>query len=138
MRNSRKYFIGTLLFCLLLGSIHSLSPIITLPPASASGDYSKPPDASKGTGPYKDGHYQGTATGYNGDMVISVTIEKGWISALTILKTGDDKEYLAKVKDPILMGVLDKQSTEEIEAVSGATFSSYGILDAIDDALAKA
>ena len=34
--------------------------------------------------------------------------------------------------------VLDKQNTLEVDAVTGATFSSYGILDAIDDALAKA
>ena len=59
-------------------------------------------------------------------------------SALNILKTEDDKEYLDMVVKPILKGVLDKQNTLEVDAVTGATFSSYGILDAIDDALAKA
>ena len=42
------------------------------------------------------------------------------------------------VVKPILIGVLEKHNTLEVDAVTGATFSSYGILDAIDDALAKA
>ncbi len=134
----KPYIKPFLLAILLLGAVHLCSPISAAPEAIPQGDFSKPVDPAKGKGPLKDGNYDGSAEGYNGMMNMKVTVQSGWISGLSITGTNDDKEYLDKAKDQVLNDVLEKQNTAEVEAVSGATFSSYGMLDAIDDALMKA
>lgn len=132
-----KRFLTYLLPLLLLCSIHLLSPVEKLEPLSASSDYIKVVEASSGKGPYKDGVYEGSAPSYKNELYIQVTIQNGWISGLSILKTDDDKEYLEKTEAPILNGVLETQSTD-LDAITGATFTSYGLLDSIDNALEKA
>lgn len=133
-----KKIVAIVLMGLILLTIRLVSPIEAIKTPVLSGDFTRQVDTFEGRGSYKDGYYEGSASAYNGDLTIGVTIQKGWIVALNILKTEDDKEYLDMVTKPILKGVLDKQNTQEVDAVTGATFSSYGILDAIDDALAKA
>ncbi len=133
-----KKVIAIVLMGVTLLAIRFVSPIEAIKAPVLAGDFTRKLDTFKGRGLYTDGYYEGSAPAYNGDLTIGVTIQKGWIVALNILKTEDDKEYLDMVVKPILKGVLDKQNTLEVDAVTGATFSSYGILDAIDDALAKA
>lgn len=90
-----------------------------------------------GEGFYVDGVYTGFARGYKGFMYVSVTIKNERISAIDITKTGDDEPYLTNAKT-LIKRILAKQTTEGIDAVSGATYSSNGLLDAVKKALAKA
>lgn len=83
---------------------------------------------------YKDGTYNGSGIGYSGDIHISVTVSEGRITDITITETSDDKAYLEMAKR-VIEEVIAGQSTEGVDTVSGATFSSRGILDAIEDAL---
>ena len=86
---------------------------------------------------YKDGTYQGTATGFGGDITVEVTIADGKITDLTILSAEkEDSAYLTMAKD-IIPEILDTQSAD-VDTISGATFSSTGILEAVNDALSKA
>jgi len=85
---------------------------------------------------YKDGTYEGSATGYSGQMTVSVKVSCCKISEINIVDTGDDEEYLIDAKD-VIPQIIEKQSTE-VDAVSGATHSSKGIINAVAKALESA
>ncbi len=81
-----------------------------------------------------DGVYTGTGTGFGGDLTVEVTVENGKISDIFITDTHDDDEYLDKAS-ALLDQIVDAQGTEGIDTVSGATYSSKGILEAVNYAL---
>jgi len=88
--------------------------------------------------PYADGIYEGTAQGYGGPVTTKVTILQGTIVGLEIVSAeGEDAAYYN-----LCLGLLDeiaeKQGAEGIDAVSGATYTSDGILGGVRDALAQA
>ena len=86
---------------------------------------------------YNDGTYEGEGTGFGGAIKVSVTIEDSMITAITVLShDGEDPAYYSQAES-LTDTVLNKQSTD-VDTVSGATFSSRGILDAIDAALGQA
>ena len=85
---------------------------------------------------YTDGIYQGTATGFGGDITVEVTITDGRIAAVDILSAEkEDSAYLTMAND-IIPEILDAQSAD-VDTISGATFSSTGIKNATAQALAK-
>ena len=83
---------------------------------------------------YKDGIYEGKGAGYNGELAVSVTVEDGRISSIDITDTADDKVYLAFAAS-VTEDIIRKQSVEGVDAVTGATFSSNGIIEAVSSAL---
>lgn len=85
---------------------------------------------------YKDGTYYGTGVGFNGNLTVKVTIKNGKITNIDIVKTGDGDEYIAKAKE-LLKSIYAKQNTN-VDTVSGATYSSNGIIEAVSNALSKA
>ena len=89
-------------------------------------------------GTYKDGTYTGTAAGFRGNITVSVTIAGGKISTISVVSApGNDEPYLSKAKT-LIAKVIAKQSPNGVDTVSGATYSSNGILNAIKNALTKA
>ena len=68
-------------------------------------------------------------------MTVSVKVEQGAITGLTIENAEDDQTYLDRAKSGIFSEILEKQSAEEIDTVSGATYSSNGIIHATANAL---
>ncbi len=89
------------------------------------------------SGTYKDGTFIGTAAGYHGTVKVSVTIKKNKIKSIKILENHDDAAYFNRAKGILLPLMVKKQSTN-VDAVSGATFSSNGIIKAVRNALSKA
>lgn len=87
---------------------------------------------------YKDGTFEGIGEGFNGKMTISVTISDGVITKLTAKKYVDDDAYFWDAFDGIAAQIKSKQSAEEIDVVTGATFSSKGIIAAVQQALEQA
>ena len=85
----------------------------------------------------KDGTFVGTAAGYHGTVKVSVTIKKNKIKSIKILENHDDAAYFNRAKGILLPLMVKKQSTN-VDAVSGATFSSNGIIKAVRNALSKA
>ena len=83
---------------------------------------------------YKDGTYKGTGIGYAGDLTVEVTVEGGKITNIEIIETSDDKEYLSKA-EALTDDIIAKQQAEGIDTVTGATYSSKGILEATEKAL---
>ena len=99
----------------------------------------KPVVISKPTGAvaYKDGTYTAQAEGFDGPVKVTVTIKNGKITSITNTNT-DTKEYFSKAWSKIRPSILKKQAVYGVDTVSGATFSSNGILEATQKALEKA
>ena len=91
------------------------------------------PDPSK---TYKDGIYEGTSEGFNGPIKVRVTISKGSITKVEILSHKEDSSYFAKAKS-VISKILGKPG-KSVDTVSEATFSSRGIINAVNDAVSKA
>ncbi len=81
-----------------------------------------------------DGDYEGKGVGYNGNIKVKVTIAGGKITAVEVLKSDDDEEYFYDAKKQVINAILEQQTTE-VDAVSGATSSSEGIMKAVQNAL---
>jgi uncharacterized protein with FMN-binding domain len=84
-----------------------------------------------------DGTYTGTAKGHNGDMTVEVTIASGQITKVQVADHIDDAKWFNRANDVIPHEIISSQSTD-VDAVSGATFSSQGIIDAVKNALESA
>lgn len=86
---------------------------------------------------YKNGTFEGSGTGFGGTITVQVTLKDDTISDISVVSAaGEDSAYLSQAQN-IISTVLDEQSTD-VDTISGATFSSTGILEAVNDALAKA
>ena len=86
------------------------------------------------TGSFKDGTYKGVGQGYRGETEVKVVVENGNISSITIESYKDDTQFFNKAKNTIINEIIDSQSTN-VKTVSGATYSSKGIIDAVSNAL---
>jgi len=84
----------------------------------------------------KDGKYIGQATGYRGIMRVEVEIKDGKIVEITLLSHSDDAGYIDSAKN--ILKDIKKKQTADVTAISGATFSSDGIKNAVKDALEQA
>lgn len=104
--------------------------------AGNSGNQNQDTSAVTGNFPYKEGIYYGTAEGYSGDVSVAVVIQEKSIKAILITETSDDEAFFQRAMG-VVKNVLKTQSTE-VDTVSGATYSSKGILGAIQNALKQA
>ena len=85
---------------------------------------------------YLDGIYTAEAIGFEGKITVQVTVAEDKITEITVLSAEDEEEYLSRAKR-VIPAILEGQSPN-VDAVSGATYSSSGILNAVKLALAKA
>lgn len=85
---------------------------------------------------YKDGAYSGSAKGYEGTITVSVTISGDKITDISIVSCEDDDEYMNPAR-AVVSAILSAQSPN-VSAVSGATYSSKGIMNAVNAVLKKA
>lgn len=93
-------------------------------------------EAEEGSG-YQDGVYEGEGTGFGGTITVSVTVEAGLIADIAVVSAdGEGAAYLNSALS-VLENILSAQSAD-VDTVSGATFTSGGLIEAVGDALAKA
>ena len=84
----------------------------------------------------RDGSYQGTGRGRNGDITVSVTIRDGKISEIESVSNNETPRYWEQAVH-LFDVIQEKNGTDGVDTVSGATLSSRGILAAVQDAVAK-
>ena len=89
------------------------------------------------TGPYIDGTYTGSSYGYSGKVNVTVTIQGGQIASIE-QSNSDSPEFFEAAWGTIYPQIMANQSADGVDTVSGATFSSEGILGAVQKALAQA
>lgn len=94
-------------------------------------------DTSESDRTYKDGTYYGSGTGFGGKLMVEVVIQDGKIVSVTLVENeGDDHPYIDNAS-ALLQSIVAAQSTN-VDAVSGATYSSAGLIEAVRNALAQA
>lgn len=92
--------------------------------------------AEASAGGYKDGVYSGSAMGLNAQIAVSVTVQDNTITDIVIDSHREDEPYFTDAL-AVIDDILDTNSVE-VDTVTGATYSSGGILDAVADALSQA
>lgn len=106
---------------------------------SVSSDFqSLKPLKDTAVGDLKDGEYIGIGYGYSPELKVSVKIQDGNIEDIKIISHNEVGEmfYLPAFEN-IPKSIIESQSIK-VDVVSGATYSSNGIIEAVEDALNKA
>ncbi len=89
-------------------------------------------------GTFTDGTYTGVATGFGNNLTVEVVIKDNTITSITILSHNErNTRYYSKAFNTVPSEIIDAQSLD-VDTVSGATFSSVGIINAVNDALKDA
>lgn len=117
------------------GATYSSKGIINaVKDALSSSDKTKKTAVAKGNFTFDDGYYEGTRTGFAGPVKLFIEIKDKSIVGIYIVKTSDDAGFFNRAKEGVTASILAKQSTD-VDTVSGATYSSKGIIDAVKNAL---
>ena len=80
--------------------------------------------------------YIGEADGFGGPIKVKVTMDGDKIAKIDVLSHGDTPGICDKAFAAIPQAIIDAQSTQ-VDVAAGATFSSKGIMAAVEDALSK-
>ena len=87
-------------------------------------------------GNLKNGKYIGIGRGYGGNIKVEVTVKNNKIVNIRVLNHNEDFIYYEKgVK--VIDKIVAKGNTK-VDTISGATYSSRGIIEAVNNALKKA
>lgn len=88
-------------------------------------------------GGLRDGTYEGSGLGFGDTITVSVTIQDGRMTDISVVSApGEDRPYYKQA-----LTMLDKMlsaQSPEVDLVSGATLTCEGIQEAVADALGKA
>ena len=82
----------------------------------------------------QDGEFEGLGEGRSGMIKVAIIVRNHIITAIQIL-TKSESRFAQPAEQQIIDAVLDKQSIEGVDAVSGATLTSQGMLTAIGMAI---
>lgn len=83
---------------------------------------------------YKDGTYTGEGQGFGGVIQVRVKVKEGKIASVEVTGAeGEDPAYLDSAK-AVINQIIEEQDPKA-DTVSGATYSSAGICDAVKMAL---
>jgi len=86
----------------------------------------------------KDGTYTGVAEGYGPELTVSVTVAENVITTVQVVSHNEKNEkYYGKAIDAVPAAIIAAQ-TPVVDTISGATYTSNGIMQAVINALAPA
>lgn len=91
-------------------------------------------DSTQSSPSYADGTYEGTGTGFGGEIQVQVEIQGGEIRSAKVLTAEKETPDYLKSAKKVLENVVKEQSAD-VDTVTGATLSSNGILEGIRNAL---
>lgn len=86
---------------------------------------------------YQDGTFTAAAYGYDGDITVHVTIQNDTITDITAETEESDDSYFFDAKSAVIPAIIRSQAAD-VDACSGATYSSNGIMEAVRAALEQA
>ena len=85
-------------------------------------------------GPFEDGVFEGEADGYGGPVRVRVTVKDGYMESIEATEHSKEDPAYYMLAEEVLARMIEAQSTE-IDTVSGATFSSAGLIGAVRSAV---
>ena len=90
-----------------------------------------------GANGYNAGEYTGTGQGNNGEIKVKVTFSDTAIESVEVVEHSESAGICEPAMEQIPQEIVDAQ-TYNVDAVSGATMSSKGIMAAVKDAMEQA
>lgn len=87
---------------------------------------------------YNDGTYTGSSMGFRGSIDVSVTFQDDQITDVEVVSINDDPQFYMPAVQTLPQEILNNQGTDNVQAISGSTFSSNGIINATNNAIAEA
>jgi polyferredoxin len=84
-----------------------------------------------------DGVYEGTGTGFRGNMTVEVNVKDQQITAIEVIETNDDAKWFDRAYNTVVYSIIKNQAAD-VDDVSGATYSSMGIREGVANALINA
>lgn len=84
-----------------------------------------------------DGTWTGKAPGFKDEIEVSITTKDGKIVSADVLKI-NDSDFAVNDTKSVLAEIVKKGSVSNVDVVSGATYTSNGIIAAVNAALASA
>ena len=116
------------------------SETVTVSDVITTAETTKAPETTTAAEPvyrFRNGTFEGTGEGYAGKVHVSITIENDYITAFSAYADDDDPEYFSDAMQCVIPQIQQSISAD-VDACSGATYSSKGIMEAARDALKKA
>lgn len=89
------------------------------------------------SGKYIDGEYFGESEGYYSNVKVSVTVSSGKISKISIIDH-NEPEILADIVFEKLPPMIIKKNGTDVDIISGASYTSKSLIEAVDNALCTA
>lgn len=86
---------------------------------------------------YKDGTYEGSARGYERGLQVSVQVSGGKITSVVVVEHNDTPMFANEAIELMPQRIIQAQSTV-VDTVAGATYTSKGIITAVNKALSNA
>jgi len=127
VRKLTKIFLFSFMFIIFLGALTACN--------NASNDDNE--DGTVSEGLFTPGTFEGVGSGYLGDVTVEVTFSSTDILDVVIMDHSDTAGFADNAFDSIIPSILQNQSTN-IDAVSGATYTANGVLEAVSDAIRQA
>lgn len=105
---------------------------LALAMAQAKGE-----EVTSGELSFAPGTYEGHGTGYGGDVTLSVTFSEDAITGIEVV-SNNETEYVGTPAFDIMLQEIQDFTSTGVDSLSGATFTSNGILAAVEDAASQA
>lgn len=114
-----------------------LSLILVLAMVLCMAAYGAAPAQATQAGTYTPGTYTGVGAGKNGDITVEVTFSTEKIESIRIVSHTETPSLSDAAIEQIPTKIVEAQSLG-VDAVSGATYTSNGIVEAVADAVKQA
>lgn len=88
-------------------------------------------------GQYHDGVYTGSGYGFRGEIAVEVVVENGDIASIVVTDHREDRKYYNRSASVMTSSIVESQNTD-VDTVTGATYTSRGIIEAVEEALEEA
>ena len=80
--------------------------------------------------------YEGTAQGFRGPITVQVRLDNGSIAEIVIVDSMEDR-FVGEIAMEELADLVIMYNSTDIDAISGATESSRGFLEAVENAILR-
>jgi len=84
----------------------------------------------------EDEVFEGSGIGYRGPLNVQVRMRNGYITEILVVESAEDR-FVGEAAIEELIDLVTEYNSTDVDAVSGATESSRGFLEAVQDAIMK-
>lgn len=85
-----------------------------------------------------DGTYTGVADGFGPDLTTEVVVENGKVVSIEVISHNEKQERYYGEPIATIPGRIIEEESLQVDSISGATYTSYGIMMSVEDALQDA